>query len=166
MRAQHHLIAVTPLLAASDIELYRRYADDLTRYATGLVGPDHAADVVNDAALAVFRTATWSTVVNQRAYLYRAVYHRALDVQRANRSRGRREVAAARMHSHAAADVSSSVDAFRSLTALTAQQRAVIWLTYWEDMDPAAVASLLGIGEGTVRKQLARSRAKLRKVLS
>ncbi len=42
----------------------------------------------------------------------------------------------------------------------------MIYLTYWEDLTPAAVAETLGIGEGSVRKQLARAREQLRTVLS
>jgi len=45
------------------------------------------------------------------------------------------------------------------------QQRAVIHLTYWEDLTPSVVATRLGVSEGTVRRQLARARDRLRKVL-
>lgn len=49
-----------------------------------------------------------------------------------------------------------------AVDGLSAQQRAVIVLTYWQDLEPKAVAELLGVSEGTVRKQLARARQKLR----
>ena len=35
-------------------QVYRSYAVELTRYATGLVGPFDAADVVTDACLKAF----------------------------------------------------------------------------------------------------------------
>jgi DNA-directed RNA polymerase specialized sigma24 family protein len=41
----------------------------------------------------------------------------------------------------------------------------VCYLTYWEDHAPHDVAQRLGIGEGTVKRYLARARAKLREVL-
>jgi len=41
----------------------------------------------------------------------------------------------------------------------------VVFLTYWDDLDAATVANLLGVSEGTVRKQLGRARNKLREVL-
>lgn len=38
-------------MEAADGELYRKYADDLTRFATGLVGPSNGADIVSEAVL-------------------------------------------------------------------------------------------------------------------
>jgi DNA-directed RNA polymerase specialized sigma24 family protein len=35
----------------TDKEVYRKYADDLVRFATGLVGPTDAPDVVSEATL-------------------------------------------------------------------------------------------------------------------
>ena len=40
-----------------------------------------------------------------------------------------------------------------------------MYLTYWDDLTPAQIAELLGVGEGTVRKQLARAREQLRRIL-
>jgi RNA polymerase sigma-70 factor (ECF subfamily) len=57
------------------------------------------------------------------------------------------------------------VDAHRALQQLAPQQRAVIYLTYWEDLRPQQIAELLEVGEGTVRKQLARAREHLRRIL-
>ena len=44
------------MATADDVETYRRHAAELIRYATVLVGPDDAADVVADAVLAAFAT--------------------------------------------------------------------------------------------------------------
>jgi DNA-directed RNA polymerase specialized sigma24 family protein len=41
----------------------------------------------------------------------------------------------------------------------------VIFLTYWEDQSPAQIAALLAVSEGAVRKQLARARDHLRRIL-
>ena len=59
----------------------------------------------------------------------------------------------------------SSLDAQRALANLSPQQRAVVYLTYWEDLTPAQIAELLEVSEGTVRKQLARAREQLRRIL-
>jgi DNA-directed RNA polymerase specialized sigma24 family protein len=40
-----------------------------------------------------------------------------------------------------------------------------VFLTYWADQTPADIAEVLDVSEGTVRKQLARARARLREVL-
>lgn len=144
-------------------ELYRRHADELVRYATALVGPDDAADVVVDAVLASLRSPGWPEVRNQRAYLYRAVLHRAASVRRGDARRAALERRAAVPDS--VPPVTSSIDAQRALAGLSHQQRAVVFLTYWDDQTPAQIAALLGVGEGTVRKQLARAREQLRRTL-
>ena len=144
-------------------EVYQRHADELIRYATALVGPASAPDVVVDGVMNAFRSAAWPTVTNQRAYLYRAVLNRALSERRSTSRRQAREALAAARESVAPAG--TSVDAQRALASLSPQQRAVVYLTYWDDLTPAQVADLLGVGEGTVRKQLARAREQLRKVL-
>jgi RNA polymerase sigma-70 factor, ECF subfamily len=59
----------------------------------------------------------------------------------------------------------TSVDAHAALAMLSEQQRAVVYLTYWEDLAPAQIATLLAVSEGTVRKQLARAREHLRRIL-
>jgi DNA-directed RNA polymerase specialized sigma24 family protein len=46
---------------------YRRVAGELTRYATALVGPHDAPDVVSDAVLGLFRSRSWPTVTDRRA---------------------------------------------------------------------------------------------------
>lgn len=50
------------------------------------------------------------------------------------------------------------------LSVLSDQQAAVVFLTYWSDLRPVEVADVLGVREGTVRKQLARARKRLREV--
>ena len=147
----------------SNAEVYREHAAELVRYATVLVGPADAADVVADAVLGAFGSRVWPTVTNRRAYLYRAVYHRALDLRRGAARRHRREAVTASSDSVVGAE--PSLDAQRALAHLPAQQRAVVFLTYWADLTPAQAAELLDVSEGTVRKQLARARTTLRRVL-
>lgn len=144
-------------------ELYRRHADELTRYATALVGPTDAPDVVVDAMMSAFGSPAWASVQHPRAYLYRAVLHRAQSVRRSDARRSAREARVATPGVSAPAD--PSIDAQRALAELSAQQRAVVYLTYWDDLTPAQVADLLGVSEGTVRKQLARGREQLRRIL-
>jgi RNA polymerase sigma factor (sigma-70 family) len=144
---------------------YRRHSAQLIRYATVLVGPDDAQDVVTDAMVQVFaRLPDVSKIANVEAFLFRAVHHRAVDHLRATSRRRRREVAYERQRHDPTADWTPS-DARASLEALTVQQRTLVFLTYWADLTPAAVADVLDVSEGTVRKQLARARARLREVI-
>ena len=146
-----------------DVAVYRRHADELMRYATALVGPSDAPDVVIDGVLAAFATPGWSTVLNRRAYLYRAVLHRAISARRSNERRARREAIAA--VEERVPPQESSIDAHRALAHLSPQQRAVVYLTYWDDLAPSQIAVLLDVSDGTVRKQLARARDQLRRIL-
>jgi len=155
-----------PRQALADADIYKRHALELIRYATSLVGPDDASDVVTDAVVAAFSSPGWPSVVQPRAYLYRAVYFRAIEVHRSTTRRRRREQAVAPRDDNPSIDPSGTIDAFRSLAKLSAQQRAVVYLTYWEDQPPVAIAELLNVSEGTVRKQLARARDQLRRELS
>jgi RNA polymerase sigma factor (sigma-70 family) len=146
-----------------DVEIYRRYSVELVRYATVLVGPSDAADVVEDAVLGAFAAPRWREVANPRAYLYRAVLNRALGARRSTERRRRREHAAAAASSFAPAE--PSIDAHRALAQLSPQQRAVVYLTYWDDRSTKEIAALLDISDGSVRKQLARARDQLRRIL-
>jgi RNA polymerase sigma-70 factor (ECF subfamily) len=72
---------------------------------------------------------------------------------------------AATAPTEAIATVDIDPDVLRAVARLSMRQRAVVFLTYWSDLEPATVAGLLGIGEGSVRKHLARARARLRELL-
>ena len=136
------------------------------RYATVLVGPDDAADVVTDAVLAAFASPAWRDVANRRAYLYRAVLNASAIAPPFHAADGGVVSARSPRGTATAADPPApAVDAHRALAPLSEQQRAVVFLTYWEDLAPAQIADLLGVADGTVRKQLARARDHLRRIL-
>jgi RNA polymerase sigma factor (sigma-70 family) len=148
---------------ASDGEVYRKYADDLTRFATGLVGPSNAADVVSDAVLSCFGSPGWSTVHEKRSYLYRSVFNRAAEFHRATGRRRAREERVALPELVDPPEVRPEV--LRAVQALSVKQRAVIVLTYWEDLGPSVIAQLMGISEGAVKRHLARARSHLKEEL-
>ena len=64
---------ITATGVMDDEQVYRLYARELTEYATTLVGPFDAADVVTESCLRAFRSKGWPEVANRRAYLYRTV---------------------------------------------------------------------------------------------
>lgn len=147
----------------SEAALYEAHRAELFRFATALVGPSDAADVVSDAILALLRGGQLALADSPKALMYRAVLARARSMQRsAFRRRARERRFADRL---IAENPELRPDVFAAVVRLSPQQRGCVYLTYWEDLPPGEVAERLGIGEGTVKKYLARARARLREVL-
>lgn len=146
-----------------DEAVYREHAQALTAFATSLVGPDAAADAVSTAVLAVFASPSWASVDKPKSYLFRAVYNECVRAAQRDRQRRERELRAQPRRDVELPELRPDVaDAVRTLST---QQRAVVVLTYWQDLAVAEVADHLGISDGAVRKHLARARANLRSVL-
>ncbi len=148
-------------------EAYDAYAGDLVRYATVLVGHSAAADVVADTFADLLRQpdGAWAKARNPKGFLFGAVANVARMHHRANGRRARRERLAAGRRRLAVVDDHPQVlpEAFAELSV---QQRAVIYLTYWHDLSVSQVAETLGVGDGTVKRQLARARDRMRGALS
>lgn len=143
---------------------YRQHAVSLTRYATTLVGPDEAADIVADAVTSTLKRNTMIDVDDIGNYWFRAITNIAASSHRSRFRRVQRELKSVSGQSPSTG-IDTSDDARELLGGLSAQQRAVVFLTYWQDLTPAEVARVLGVSEGSVRKQLARARQQLRKDL-
>jgi RNA polymerase sigma-70 factor (ECF subfamily) len=156
------MITVTGVM--DNEQVYRSYAVELTRYATGLVGPFDAADVVTDACLKAFSSRKWPEVTNHRAYLYRTVLTVAMDHHRSSLSRRLRELKAAGPESTPPREV--DIDVLKAVERLSMQQRAAVLLTYWADLPVEAVASQMGVSTGAVKRHLARARKHLQEWLS
>jgi len=159
---------ISSVMGGSDGEIYAKHAEELIRFATALVGPADAPDVLAEAVLGALRSRGWPTIENKRAYLYRSVLNRANAWRRSERRRLVRE--SRWMHNSDLYLVGDpelpNPEIMTALTRLSPAQRAAIFLTYWEDLDPAAVGLRLGTSEGSVRRQLARARKKLRGLLA
>lgn len=144
-------------------EIYGKYADDLVRFATGLVGPTDAADVVADAVIRALSSGSWPGVRDHRAYLTRAVLNEARMHHRSTLRRRAREAKAS------TADIVYEAvprpEVLAQVARLSLRQRAVVVLTYWDDLDQAAIAERLGISAGSVRRHLARAHVKLGRLL-
>lgn len=151
-------------------ELYELHGSDLVRFATVLVGPADAADVVSDAMVGVLASSGTAPVRDERGYLFRAVANAATSLHRSTGRRRQREVRAMAASSigdtyNQAGSVDASVAARAVLAELSEQQRIVVFLAYWMDLTAAQIAEMLEVSEGAVRKQLARGRDRLRTLL-
>jgi RNA polymerase sigma-70 factor (ECF subfamily) len=61
---------------------------------------------------------------------------------------------------------SIDVEVLDAVARLSVQQRAAVFLTYWEDLSPEAVAARMGVSTGTVKRHLARARRRLGELLT
>jgi RNA polymerase sigma factor (sigma-70 family) len=147
----------------ADEEVYRKHSGDLVAFATGLVGPADAADVVADAVARVLASPAWNAVRDRRAYLFTSVLNEARMHHRSTMRRRAREARAAQPEPVAAPEVRPEV--LEAVARLSLRQRAVVVLTYWHDLHERETAELLGISVGTVRRHLARAHDKLRGVI-
>ncbi len=148
---------------SSDAAVYAALAPELIRFAAALVGRNDAADILSSAVVQALASPTWPNVTNRRAYLYRAVFNTSQTHLRRRRLRSELE---GRTGAAAHWDLPNLHPEVRAaVVGLSVRQRAVIVLTYWSDLAPAGVAERLGLSEGSVRRHLARARARLRKVL-
>ncbi|GAB2466554.1 SigE family RNA polymerase sigma factor [Streptosporangium sandarakinum] len=135
----------------------------LMRLAFLLTGGDqHAAEDLLQTALT--RTVTrWRTVGAPEAYVRQVMYR-----QQVSWWRRHREAAVPEPPDRAAADGTDGVELRlvmrRALAKLTAKQRAVLVLRYYEDLPEAEVAGILGCSVGTVRSTAHRSLARLRQL--
>ena len=150
-------------------DFVQRRSGTLLRAAWLLTGGDWALaeDLVQSTLGEVWRR--WSRVADMDApdaYAHKVMVNTSL------RWRGRRwsgEVASGQLP-----DTVTSIDGYRqvdvreslrrALRELTAKQRAVIMLRYFEDRTEAETASIMGCSVGTVKSQAAKALAKLRDV--
>ena len=143
--------------------LYAAYRDDLVRFAAWIGGVDDAADILSEAMASLLRDNRLVEADHPYALMQRAVVAKARSMQRSVFRRRARERRFA--ESPVYKDPEFHPEVVSAVARLSPQQRACIYLTYWEDLTPPVVAERLGIGEGTVKPYLARARAKLREVL-
>lgn len=144
-------------------EVFEHYGLELTRFATSIVGPTEAQDVVSDALVRALWSDSWKDVRNQRAYLYRAVASQARMHHRAatrRRERERRSVPAL-----VVGGPESDVDVWEAMAHLSLDERAAVFLTYWEDLTENEAAERIGVSERTLRRWLSRARHKLGRLL-
>ena len=147
----------------SEAGFYAAYRTELVRFATALVGSADAADVVSDAVLSLLKSGQLREADEPRALMYRAVVARANSMHRSVFRRRARERRFAQ--SVIVEDPELRPDVLEAVIGLSPQQRACVYLTYWEDLSVTDVAGRLDLGAGTVKRYLARARARLREVL-
>jgi len=148
-------------------ELVSERSPRLLSYATVLVGSvTDAEDLLHDAIVKTFGRGrrfphvnaaeqyvrrTMQTLAIDR-HRSRAAFHRALD----------REPAPAEGRSH---DLDTPLDVESALAMLSPRERVCVMMRFYDDMTTAAIASQLGLADGTVKRYLSNAYEKLAPVL-
>jgi len=154
------------MVELDDAEVYRKYAAELMRFASALAGPSGAEDLLATAVLDALSSARWATIENKRAYLYKVVLHEGFRARRSTDRRLRREQRSASAQSDSWEPASPDPDVLAALRRLSVRQRAVVFLTYWADLTPAAVAETIDSSTRTVERELAAAKQRLESLLS
>jgi RNA polymerase sigma-70 factor (sigma-E family) len=146
----------------------RRRGADLERYAHVLAGdPIAAQDLVQTALIKALRR--WRSIAamdEPHAYIRRIVTTAYLDERRRHRRSPVEQLTAAPPDGPTGPDpatAAADLDAIgRALDVLTRQQRAVIVLRHFLDLDDNRIAAELGCSPGTVRSHASRALHRLR----
>jgi RNA polymerase sigma-70 factor (sigma-E family) len=137
----------------------------LIRLAYLLTGDQHSAEDLLQTALTK-TLVRWRSLRNgnPEAYVRKVLYHEQVSWWR--RASRRRETPVHPLPDTSSADLTGDVDLRLqmrdALLQLTAKQRAVLVLRYFEDLPESQVADVLGCSVGTVRSQTHRAVARLR----
>ena len=142
-----------------EAEIWLNCMDDLTRYASVLVGPSDAEDVVSTVFLRVLDRRRLDDLEDARRYLFRAV----LNESKTRRSRSRSVLGLVDLPGPPPADPEPEV--LEAVLSLPLGQRAATFFVYWADMSIAEAAEMMGVRPGTVKRYLHLARSKLEGVL-
>lgn len=124
-----------------------------------------AEDLAQIALMQAFRN--WRRVCradDPHSYVRRILVNEYLTMtrRRSFREAPRAEIESEQTVSDPAIDVAEHDDLWRSLATLSARERVVLALRYYEDLDDHTIADLLGIKPSSVRATASRALASLR----
>ncbi len=141
-----------------DETIYRELKGDLIRYATILVGPSDAEDVLSTVIARLYRSRrTLTDLESPRPYLMKAVFNEAMDRRR------RKQMLP--LVDQAIEPATARPDVLAAVVDLPLQQRAAIYLSYWVGMTSDEAARHMGCRPATVRRYLHLAKGKLEGVL-
>lgn len=156
-----HLTGEMRGVVITDRQVYQAVAPTLVRFATALVGPDDAPDVVSAVVVRVLAKRSLSSIEKPEAYLMQAVMN---EVRQLHRGRNRLRAAIVRVGPGPAVRdtaVLARTDLTDAVMALPPRQRAAAFLVYWCDYTSVEAAEMMGWSDGTVRRYLHIVRDKL-----
>jgi RNA polymerase sigma-70 factor (ECF subfamily) len=146
---------------------YAGTASALRAYVARVSGNlDLADDIVQESYLKLLRTPAAPDDPQQlRPLLFRIASNLVADEWRRRRRVQHAAETPAFESDGSPPDMVLRLDMIRVFQQLTPQQRQMMWLAYVEGVDHRAIASTLGLREGSVRVLLLRARRKLASLL-
>jgi DNA-directed RNA polymerase specialized sigma24 family protein len=143
----------------TDEEIYLKYRDELIRYATALVGPSDAEDVLSSVLTRLYRSnRSLGALEFPRPYLMKAVLHESLNERRHWGNQPLAEVAVEPNR--------SEPEVLEAVLSLPTRQRAATYLTFWCGMNSTEVGNLMGCRPATARRYVHLATRKLSGVLN
>ena len=103
---------------------------------------------------------------HEKAYFLRAAHNECVNIKRALSRIGRIDFEDIPETLVSCSDDTKPVEVAEILRGLPSKYREVVYMFYYEDMTTAAIAPLLGRNESTVRTQLQKARALMRKIIT
>jgi len=149
----------------TDREIYLEHGEALMRFATVLVGPFDAPDVVSTVITRTLARRSLCELSEPKAYLMQSVANEAKNVHRSRQRGAEAKVRVGFPDATPGVDEGRYPDVTRAVLGLPMQQRASVFLVYWMGMSPTEAASYLGARPATVRRYLVLARSKLRRFL-
>ena len=129
--------------------------------------PQDAEDAMQDALLKLYRSESWRSITDERAFLARVVWRAALD-RKAARVISAEDDAKYRLHDQRATpEQAAAAGDERALLQvwideLAPELREPLVLSAVEEMNSREIGEVMSLPEGTVRTRLMRARAELR----
>ncbi len=141
-------------------EVYMKHREALTRFATVLVGPSDANDIISTVVTRLLASGrSLGDLDNAQAYLMRAVANESKTLLR-RRGRNTELVEAVAIEASV-----PRPDVLEAVLALPPQQRAATYLVFWAQMTSRETAGVLGCRPATVRRYLSLAKHRLEGVL-
>jgi RNA polymerase sigma-70 factor (ECF subfamily) len=138
----------------ADADIYLKFRDQMLRFATSLVGPSRSEDVVSTVVVRVIQRQPLSEIDDPRAYLMKAILNESRSVWRRQKAQPLPESLVGELPGEV-------VETLDVVWRLPVQQRAVVYLFYWEGNSVNETAELMGLSPGTVKRYLHNARKRL-----
>lgn len=139
------------------------YADTVYRVAYQyLLNSADAEDIAQEVFLALCKHGKIEGEGQTKAWLIRVTINKSINAYRANKRRRDRTVT---LDERTTGTVASLSDLEQALSELSAEDRELVYLYYFEGYKAEEIAKMLRCTKNTVHKRLSRARQKLKKFL-